>query len=87
MSHYHNRKMKLWLISQGVNKGYDTYDAVVVAAETEEEARNIHPCQVHGWNDTYGTWANKPEEVKVEEIGDAKFSMNPGIVLASFNAG
>src|SRR6266550_3316382 len=33
--------MKLWLISQYVNAGYDTYDSAVVAAETEEEARLI----------------------------------------------
>jgi len=31
--------MKLWIISQSVNRGYDTYDSAVVAAETEEEAR------------------------------------------------
>lgn len=35
--------MKLWLISQRDNNGYDTYDSAVVAAETEEEARCIHP--------------------------------------------
>ena len=35
--------MKLWLISQNVNCGWDTYDSAVVAADTEEEARNIYP--------------------------------------------
>jgi hypothetical protein len=35
--------MKLWLISQNVNDDWDTYDSAVVAAETEEEARNIYP--------------------------------------------
>lgn len=35
--------MKLWLISQGVNNGYDTYDSAVVAAETEREARETYP--------------------------------------------
>lgn len=33
--------MKLYLISQNVNNGYDTYDSAVVCAETEEEARMI----------------------------------------------
>ena len=35
--------MKLWLISQTENEGYDTYDSAVVAAETENAARLIHP--------------------------------------------
>jgi hypothetical protein len=35
--------MKLWLISQSRNNGYDTFDSAVVAAETEAEARHIHP--------------------------------------------
>lgn len=35
--------MKLWLISQNVNNNWDTYDSAVVAADTEEDARNIYP--------------------------------------------
>lgn len=35
--------MNLYLISQDVSNDYDTYDAAVVAAESEEEARKIHP--------------------------------------------
>lgn len=35
--------MNLYLISQSANLGYDTYDCAVVAAETEDIARSIHP--------------------------------------------
>lgn len=35
--------MKLFLISQNKVSGYDTYDSAVVAAESESDARNIHP--------------------------------------------
>jgi hypothetical protein len=35
--------MKLWLISQSVNRDYDTYDSSVVAAKTEADARETHP--------------------------------------------
>lgn len=35
--------MKLWLVSRTDRVGYDEYDSMVVAAETEEEARKIHP--------------------------------------------
>ena len=36
--------MKLYLLTQDKIGGYDTYDAVVVAAAHEPDARNIHPC-------------------------------------------
>jgi hypothetical protein len=35
--------MKLWLISQEENNGYDTFDSAVVAAATEEAARRVVP--------------------------------------------
>lgn len=44
--------MKLWRISQDVNNNYGTYDSAVVAAETEDEARNIYP----------DNWDNNPKK-------------------------
>lgn len=35
--------MKLWLVKRKDPIGYDQYDSMVVAAETEEEARLTHP--------------------------------------------
>jgi hypothetical protein len=66
--------VRLWFISQTVNGGYDTYDAAVVAAETEDAARNIEVGRG-------GTWC-KPEHVNVLLIGTSA-----GVILASFNAG
>ena len=74
--------MKLWLLTQTVNIGYDTYDSAVVAAESEEEARNIEV----GDTGPYGTWA-KPEHVRVEYLGEARDKHPFGVVCASFNAG
>jgi len=37
--------MKLYLISQDVVSGYDTYDSAVVAAKNEQAARETHPSQ------------------------------------------
>lgn len=34
---------KLWLVSRTDVVGYDEYDSMVVAADTELEARTIHP--------------------------------------------
>ena len=94
--------MKLWLISQGDNNGYDTYDSAVVAAETEREAKETHPGQEF-WKDGswwykmmdgtdrkdsfYGTWASSPDRVDAEYLGEAKDGTEAGVVCASFNAG
>ena len=37
--------MKIYLLKQDLNNGYDTYDSVVVIAENENEARKIHPSE------------------------------------------
>ncbi len=34
--------MKLWLVSRTDPIGYDEYDSMVVAAETEEEAQGVY---------------------------------------------
>lgn len=71
--------MKLWLISQSVNSGYGTYDAAVVAANSEADARAMKI-------GSDGTWAS-PEHVSAEYLGEAASNMSIGVVLASFNAG
>lgn len=54
--------MKLWLLEQDEHNGYDTYDSLVVAAESEDEARAIHPDPPgsRGWGTTeFFNWARK----------------------------
>jgi hypothetical protein len=86
--------MKLWKIWQTTHTGFDTFDAAIVAAETEDEARQIHPRgEDRLWNDS-GTedsyddyeWA-KPAEVTATYIGEAAEYIPPGVILASFHAG
>ena len=80
--------MNLYLISQDINDEWDAYSSAVVAAETEEEARLIHP---GGDRDFYcdhedginlGFWANSPTDVKVEFLGIAKLNTKTGVILA-----
>lgn len=82
--------MKLWLISQKENTGYDTYDSAVVMAATADEARMMHPYgdEWDGKEDSWGTWADA-DKVRVEEIGLASPSLGPSpkVICASFNAG
>ncbi len=86
--------MNLYLISQNVNSGYDTYDSAVVCAESEERARFVNPDGSDDWdgkvvmcNDgtIWDDWCNA-EDVQVEYIGKAKEGVK-GVVCTSFNAG
>ena len=79
--------MNLYLLTQNQNSGYDTYDSVVVRAESAEEARKILPSRYTKWGGSYSTWADTPEQVQVELIGFALPETKAGVVLASFNAG
>ena len=87
--------MKIYLISQDKNNGWDTYDSAVVCAENEEKARLTHPSEdssedCEEWDgidgEPYGSWTNY-ENVKVEYIGEATPSLKKGVICASFNAG
>ena len=82
--------MNLYLLEQNVNSGYDTYDSTIVAANTEEEAKEIHP-GIHNKDIIYSDdlsiydWAYdwcKPKDVKVTYIGAAKPGTNKGVMLS-----
>ena len=52
--------MKLWLLEQTKNNDYDTYDSCVVVAETEGDAKSVHPNgdsrYRKGYDDYNKTW-------------------------------
>ena len=73
--------MKLYLLTQSYNGEFGTCDAIVVAANSEEEARVMTPRANAG-----NTWAS-PKYVSVEYIGEAVQGTESGVILASFNAG
>jgi hypothetical protein len=83
--------MKLWLICPTDHDfAYDTFDAAVVAAETEAEARAIHPSgDSRDWESPAycASWATSPEDVRCKLIGEAVAGTEAGVVLSSFNAG
>lgn len=92
--------MNLYRISQESNTGYDTYDSAVVVAETEEQARHIHPDSdcifkegmwryaESGRESSYAVsvWSN-PSQVQVQLIGYAAAGIDGPVICASFNAG
>lgn len=73
--------MNLYLLSQNINTGYDTYDSCVVAAKNEDSARHISP-SLHVEYD----WTT-PDYVNVKLIGKAIFGTKEGVIISSFNAG
>jgi len=69
--------MKLYLISQEIVTGYDTYDSAVVSAKDENDAKNIHPSDfvTHvtdgRWMGTYAPTAKtKAGQEYVNDRGD-----------------
>jgi len=79
--------MNLYLLEQAENNDYDTFDAMVVAAETKENAKAIRPDGKRmEWGDKYSTWASDPSYVTAIFIGTGDHESGE-IILASFNAG
>lgn len=77
-------QMNLYLLTQDENKGYDTFDSCVVAAESLEAATRIHPRG--DWKSD--TWASSPEKVTAVFIGVAASTIQEGeVICASFHAG
>lgn len=88
--------MNLYKVSQDVNNDWDTFDAMVVRAESAEVAAQIKPShhtertpelmEEKDWKDCFNDWAGKVEDVKVELIAE-NVTGQRAIILASFNAG
>ena len=91
--------MNLYLLTQDLINGYDTYDSCVVAAVDEQEARKTHPCPTvtpkikKEWLEWPGTpdfewqgWCHWTG-VEVKLIGKAAKNVEAGVICASFNAG
>ena len=81
--------MKLFLLTQTDNKGYDTYDSCVVCAENEDEAKNIDPNgDPFEPSDSFCCWARTLKGIECEYIGEASEGIKKGtVIINSFNAG
>lgn len=87
---------KLWLVKRKDRVGYDEYSSMVVAADTEEEARKTYPSGSSHvfWDETKGTFAStlyerwsdedwgKVSELSVEYLGASEGDLK-GVILAS----
>jgi hypothetical protein len=69
--------MKLYKISQEENRDYDTYDSAVVIAESEDEARFMHPywygeCP-YFWRKSDEKWCYKADGRVLDTYVKAKY--------------
>lgn len=93
----------LYHCSQDDNSGYDTYSDCVVAAYSQQEAKETSPDTYYKWKDGawYFVYSNgeekiqegnptswtSPDKVTVQRIGIATKRIKPGIICSSFHAG
>jgi hypothetical protein len=83
--------LKLYHVSRPANiLGYDSYSEFVVAANSEEEARRVHPCGCDNWQVGSYEWVSidKVGLLNVVEIGTAASNLTVGtVIVASYHAG
>ncbi len=66
---------------------YDEYSNFVCCAESEDDAKNIHPGGYSDINsDDTGTWRESNLKVKLIGIADDSIELN-SVICASFHAG
>ena len=46
----------IYKVSQDVNNGCETYDSMIVVADSAEQASKIHPSKFRIWSDEYQCW-------------------------------
>ena len=85
--------MNIYLVTQDINRDYDTYDSFVVVASDEIVARHTHPSPFaydHWFVDEESVhiadWAS-PIDVNVKLIGTTDKYNETTIICSSFNAG
>lgn len=80
--------LNLYFVGRKDKIGYDQYSSFIVACNNEEEARNTNPNGNDMWGRRFG-WISKEEisELDVEYLGEAKPTLEKGIILDSFHAG
>lgn len=92
--------MNIYAVNRTCPHDYDEFDSFVVVCGTELEARHTHPRGWAVWSPEKGAWIDREgdvdeyhgwvadvENLMVVHIGVALPNAEPGIVVASFNAG
>ena len=79
--------MNIYFVSQSLNRDYDTYDAMVIVANTKKEAMEMSMKKGNSSSFYYDCWA-PIENLKCGCVGKYIGRIKkPFCLLASFNAG
>lgn len=79
--------MKLYRIKRTDKVGWDEFIGAVVAANSEAEARRMHPGGGDHLNN-YGEWPTDLRKIRVTFLGEAAPDFDkPQVIMNSFNAG
>lgn len=84
--------MNLYLLTQNVNNGYDTYDSMVIAAENEEDAKHLSFVKCFAYTDDYSQEYTSNKPVWRDYYEDTSYyaynvwSNNPTVELIATNA-
>ena len=92
--------MKLYKLTQSDSTGYDSYAGMIVSAENEIMARQMHPnyhsigksCCPYDFSFSWEKfpswgWAKSPENVNVEYLGECKENEICRIIMINFIKG
>lgn len=79
--------MNIYLLENIENFRYDSFDAIVVVAESTNDAESINPYGDKFVEGEYSCWAKNILSIKCTKIGVAGKDQKRGVVLTSFNAG
>ncbi len=86
--------MNIYLLTRTEKRVFASFDAAIVCANTQDEAKRIHPASLRWSADEDGffnetaplTWANHVDYVKAELIGTASDDFKePCLILATYN--
>lgn len=76
--------MKLYLLTQDVNNGYDTYDSCVVIADNEDTARKITPETYRPFSEELDAFAFEYADGKREIDGWGSWAKHPREVKVQY---
>lgn len=76
--------LNLYKLTQSKNEDFDVFKGFVIAAKTEQQAKEITMQRTS--NNKYNVWVSDIKDIKCQYIGDYKFK-TPKIILENFNAG
>ena len=76
--------LNIYKLTQSKNDDFDVFKGFVVAAKTEQQAKEMTMQRTN--NNEWDVWVSNVKDIKCQYIGDYKFK-NPKIILEDFNAG